>query len=120
MALLAELVSSTPHPAFTRSAAERRLLALLRRGGCPEPEANQRIAGFEVDLVWREARLVAEFDGFEFHSGRVAFERDRRRDAELQALGFRVIRVTWRQLERAPEGVIDRIRRALALGIRGG
>jgi very-short-patch-repair endonuclease len=58
--------------------------------------------------------LVVEFDGFAFHSNRYAFERDRLRDAELQARGFRVIRVTWRQLTDDPLSLADRIARALA------
>jgi very-short-patch-repair endonuclease len=117
---LSALLSSSPYPAFTRSRAERRLLALLRRSGCPEPEANRRVAGFEVDLLWRERRLVVEFDGYAFHSDRAAFERDRHRDAELAARGFRVIRVTWRQLVGRPEAVVDRIIRTLARAAGGG
>ena len=52
-------------------------------------------------------------DGYRFHSSRSAFERDRRRDAELGAAGFRVIRVTWQQLVEEPIAVIARIARAL-------
>jgi very-short-patch-repair endonuclease len=110
---LRALVRRGENPALTRSKAERRLLALLRRTGCPRPEANQTVAGFEVDLLWAARRLVVEFDGFEFHADRAAFERDRRRDAELQARGYRVLRVTWRQLVDHPAVVADRISRTL-------
>jgi len=48
------------------------------------------------------------------HASRAAFEHDRLRDAQLAAMGFRVIRVTWRQLMDGPEGVMTRI--AVALG----
>ncbi len=41
-------------------------------------------------------------------------ERDRRRDADLAAAGFRVIRVTWRQLTDEPEAVVARFAAALA------
>jgi very-short-patch-repair endonuclease len=78
------------------------------------PESNAIVAGYEVDLFWRHPRVVVEFDSFEFHGDRRAFESDRLRDAELQAAGFRVIRVTWRQLVRHPDGVVDRIGRAIA------
>jgi very-short-patch-repair endonuclease len=111
---LRALLERSERPALTRSKAERKLLALLRHSGCPSPAANQRVARYEVDLLWERQRLVVEFDGFEFHSDRGAFERDRRRDAELQARGYRVIRVTWRQLIDDPEAVVDRIRRTLA------
>ncbi|MGX5681968.1 DUF559 domain-containing protein [Schumannella luteola] len=49
-------------------------------------------------------RLVVEIDGAEFHAPREAFERDRRRDALLTSLGFRVLRFSYIQvLNRWPE-----------------
>ncbi len=98
----------------TRSEAERRLLALLRRAGLPPTATNTRIAGQEVDVLYAEARLVVEMDGYAFHRTRAAFERDRRRDAELAAAGFRVVRVTWRALTTEPEALIARLAGALA------
>jgi hypothetical protein len=50
-------------------------------------DVNARIAGHEVAFAWRLQRLVVEMDGFAYHANRVAFERDRLRDAELQAAG---------------------------------
>ena len=97
----------------TRSEAERRLLALIERAGLPRPETNVRLLGYEVDLLWRAARLVIETDGWAFHGHRAAFERDRVRDQALVAAGYRVIRITWRQLEREPLAVLARIAQAL-------
>jgi very-short-patch-repair endonuclease len=102
-------------PALTRSQAEERLLALIRAAELPAPETNIRIRRHEVDFLWREQRLVVEVDGFAFHSSRSAFERDRRRDAELGTLGFRVMRVTWRQIVNGPEALIARLAKALAV-----
>ena len=102
-------------PAFTRSKAERLLLKLVRAAHLPVPETNARIEGYEVDFVWREHKLVVEFDSFQFHSPRARFERDRARDAELAAAGYTVIRVTWRQLVDSPEAVVARIAQALAV-----
>lgn len=99
---------------LTRSEAEERLLALVRKARLPPPRANARLAGCEVDLLWTAARLVVEVDGFAYHGSRAAFEADRLRDAALAASGFRVMRVTWRQLENEPEAVIARIAAALA------
>jgi very-short-patch-repair endonuclease len=73
-----------------------------------------RLDTYEVDFLWREERLAAETDGFESHSSRQQFEADRRRDAELAARGFNVIRITWRQLVAEPEAVIARLAQALA------
>jgi very-short-patch-repair endonuclease len=84
------------------------------------PERNVRIAGHEVDLLWRRERLVVEVDGFAHHSDRKAFERDRRRDADLIAAGYRVIRITWRQLVSEPEAVAVRLARALWAGAPAG
>ena len=64
--------------------------------------------------MWREARLIVEVDGYAFHSSRSAFERDRRRDAALAGSGWRVVRVTWRQLTDEPEAVVATLAAALA------
>jgi very-short-patch-repair endonuclease len=111
---LRALMQSEHGPALTRSAAEERLVDLIRAAALPAPEHNVRIGPYELDVVWREARLVVEIDGFAYHSSRQAFERDRRRDATLAATGWTVIRVTWRQLEEEPAAVIARLAAALA------
>ena len=113
---LKTLLDDAGAPALTRSEAEDRLLALIRAAEFPAPEVNVRIGRHEVDFLWRDQRLVVEVDGFAFHSSRAAFERDRRRDAELGTLGFRVMRVTWRQIVDEPQALIARLATALAVG----
>jgi very-short-patch-repair endonuclease len=108
------VLERTTGPALTRSEAERLLLRLVRAAGLPPPEHNVRVGGHEPDLLWREHRLVVEVDGYTYHSGRAAFERDRVRDAELLASGFRVLRLTWRRLVEEPESVVARLAQALA------
>jgi very-short-patch-repair endonuclease len=98
----------------TRSEAERALLRLVLAAGLPEPRLNARVGAFMVDAWWPSRRLVVEVDGFRFHGTRRAFERDRRRDAELQAAGQRVVRVTWRQLRREPLAVAASLATLLA------
>jgi very-short-patch-repair endonuclease len=44
--------------------------------------------------------LVVEVDGAEFHTSREAFEEDRRRDAQLSALGYRVLRFSYNQVDK--------------------
>jgi very-short-patch-repair endonuclease len=109
VAALRSLLDTEAGPSLTRSEAEERCLALIRTAELPAPEVNIRIGGHEVDFLWRSEQLVIEVDGFRFHSSRGAFERDRRRDAELAALGFRVLRVTWRQIVDRPEALVARI-----------
>jgi very-short-patch-repair endonuclease len=110
------LLLADEDPAMTRSVAERKLLRLLRASSLPSPLVNARIGRYEVDFLWPRERVIVEVDGFAWHSSRRAFERDRERDAELQLAGYRVLRVTWRQLEREPETVVRRIASALASG----
>jgi very-short-patch-repair endonuclease/predicted transcriptional regulator of viral defense system len=107
-------------PALTRSEAEEVFLNLIRKAGLGRPRVNTRLGGFEVDFYWPPERLVVEIDGFPFHSSRQAFERDRRRDAEFAALGLRVVRVTWRQLDREREALLVRLTRALDASGRSG
>lgn len=52
----------------------------------------------EVDFLWPEHRLIVETDGAAAHLTPTAFEDDRRRDAELTTLGYRVVRFTRRQV----------------------
>lgn len=71
-------------------------MRLRARGLRVEPAV--RIAGVGcVDLVV-EGRLVVEVDGREYHTTDEQFELDRRRDARLAALGYRVLRFSYRQV----------------------
>jgi very-short-patch-repair endonuclease len=108
------LLAAEHDPAFTRRELERRFLALVRGAQLPPPRVNARVHGFEVDFLWAEQRLVVETDGHQFHGHRGAFERDRRRDQVLVAAGYRVMRITWRQLCEEPLAVVARVTMALA------
>ena len=77
-------------------------------------EPTSRIEGYEVDLLWRDQNLIVEIDSWAFHSMRRSFERDRRRDQRLVAPGWRVIRVTWRQLTQSRTPSWRRLATALA------
>jgi very-short-patch-repair endonuclease len=99
---------------MTRSELERWFAELCRDAGLPPPALNSFIAGFEVDVIWHEGRVVVELDGHEFHRTRAAFERDRARDAALQVAGYRVLRITHRRLQREPDAVIGQLRSLLA------
>lgn len=99
LGVLRSLIAEASAPDYTRSELERRFLPFCRRHGLPMPEVNANVAGFEVDAMWRDARLVVELDSWAFHGRtRDAFERDRERDAALAVAGYRVYRLTWRRL----------------------
>ena len=99
---------------MTRSEAERKLRALIAKADLPAPQSNVKVAGHEVDLSWPGHDLVVEFDGWASHSSRTAFERDRRKDVDLQLAGQRVFRVTDRLLKGEPMPLIARFAAALA------
>jgi very-short-patch-repair endonuclease len=100
-------------PQITRSDAERRLRRLIRAAKLPRAVTNTRVAGWEVDAFWPAQKLVVEVDGFAYHGNRAAFERDRRKDAALVAAGYRVVRITWRQLVDEPHVVVALLARLL-------
>jgi very-short-patch-repair endonuclease len=90
-------------PGGDDGALQREFLRLCRRIGLPEPEQQVVIGAYTVDFLWPDAGLVVETDGREYHATRAAFQRDRRRDIDLAALGLRVLRVDWWQVtEPAP------------------
>jgi very-short-patch-repair endonuclease len=98
---LAEL-AGTIEPRL-RSPLEAQLLTMIAERELPKPRVNAVVNGFEVDFSWPGHRLIVETDGYRFHSTRAAFERDRARDAALTARGWRVVRVTERQMDEVGE-----------------
>ena len=97
----------------TRSDLERRFLDLCETSGVPRPRVNVLVGGFEVDALWADRNLIVELDGYAHHGTRSAFERDRARDAELQLGGYRVLRFTYRQLDRQPLAIVETLLRAM-------
>lgn len=101
----------------TRSELEDRALDVLERAGIERPEVNAKLVlgqrALEPDLLWRRQRLVVELDGAAWHDNRLTREDDAARQALLEAHGYRVVRITWRQLADAPAQTLARIRAAL-------
>jgi very-short-patch-repair endonuclease len=86
----------------TRSDLERALISLLDAHHLPRPRINRNTEHGELDATWPEHKLSVEVDGWAAHGTRQAFEDDRARDRALVVDGWRVIRLTWRQLEAEP------------------
>lgn len=87
----------------TREELEHRFRALISKHKLPRPEFN---AGLELapgrwikpDCIWRKARLIVELDSRAAHETASRFDSDRERDRLLMLAGWRVVRVTWRQV----------------------
>jgi very-short-patch-repair endonuclease len=96
-----------------RSDLEELFQAFLINAGLPLPKTNVLIEGVEVDCVWPAARLIVELDARSTHDSTHSFESDRARDRRLEAAGWRVIRITWRQLLETPDEVEADLRKLL-------
>ena len=114
-ALRRALALHLPHYVRTRSPLEDAFLDLCRRHRISLPEVNVELAGYEVDALWRERRVVVELDGGDGHGTTARMERDRARDLALRAAGYAVHRYTWRQVMTQPKLVAADIRRALSI-----
>jgi very-short-patch-repair endonuclease len=104
----------TADVAPTRSEFERRFRALVRQAGLPQPLVSHRIGRYTADFVWPHALVIVETDGWRTHRHRAAFEHDRGRDAELAALGYIVVRFTWRQVRDQPMRVAAQLAQVLS------
>lgn len=101
----------------SESPRESELRVILALAGLPAPEVNVDVfdgARFvaRVDLLFRSARLVVEYDG-DHHRDPVQWSRDQSRRAELESLGYRYTTVTARDFD-DPAALVARIRRLLA------
>lgn len=115
VARLRKLLDRPAPPRRTKRELERRLLTLVLSSPLLAPETNQWIHGREVDMLWREQRLVVEADSYTFHSHSRPWARDIGKTNELQLHGYMVIRFTWVDVTERPGWVVAEIRRALAL-----
>ncbi len=102
---------------ITESPAESFLLLALFDAGLPVPDLQVPvvdIGGFEryrLDFAWEDAKVALEYDGYEAHEGRASA--DARRDSDLSARGWLVIRATATDL-RKPANLIAALRGAFA------
>lgn len=84
---------------------EELLIGICDDFGISRPQCQLPIGRYRPDFVWPDRRLVVEADSWESHGTRKAFESDRRKDAELHALGWAVLRFTFMQMTREREWV---------------
>jgi hypothetical protein len=103
-----------PQLALTRSELEDRFLALCEAHALPLPEVNVLIEDMLVDALFLRERLIVELDGHQGHAHPSAVERDRDRELRLRAIGYAVLRYTWRQVTGTPALVAADVRAALA------
>jgi very-short-patch-repair endonuclease len=72
-----------------------------------DPEKHGR---YRVDFILKDARLIIELDGHEFHSTREQLEKDAIRQRYLTRAGYSVIRFTGREINRNAEACVREVR----------
>ena len=102
-----------PLPPVTRSDLEILFVEFCAKYGLPTPSMNSWIGKYEVDAAFHDHRLAVELDS-RYHDTPGAYERDPIRDAELQILGYRILRITYRRLVDRPDELAAQIRALLA------
>ena len=89
--------------------------------GIPEPRlqvpffAAAGLIGF-TDMAWDDFAVIGECDGMIKYDTGDALIREKLREDRLRALGYVVVRWTWREIMDSPGLVAARIRRAMAVG----
>ncbi|AMM19071.1 hypothetical protein AX769_01620 [Frondihabitans sp. PAMC 28766] len=102
-----------------RSPQETALRLIVVRAGLPEPELNGDVfdrAGRWIgmsDLVWRDARFVAEYEGEHHRLDPEQFEKDIRRRERYAEAGWRMVRVTKSDLGAHRPELVTRLKSAL-------
>jgi very-short-patch-repair endonuclease len=96
-----------------RSEAERLMVRLLRAAKITGWKANQRVAGYEVDVLFRDVKVAIEIDGFAYHSDAESFQRDRTKQNAISLTGYQVLRFTWLDLVEYPDRVLTEVKRAI-------
>jgi very-short-patch-repair endonuclease len=97
------------------SVLEPAMRRLLRAHRLPPVDFHVLLGGYEVDFLVAGSCIVIECDGWGPHVlDRANWERDRARDADLAALGYVVLRLTYRDITRRATATAARLRAAVA------
>jgi hypothetical protein len=80
------------------SRPEMRVFRVLNASDLPAPTQQHPVKfgsdRFRLDLAYPDVKLAVEYDGWDAHRSRSAFDADRRRDRILQVNGWVVLRLT--------------------------
>lgn len=104
--------------AVPQSVFETKVLRLLKDAGLPVPVLQHEIRDERghlvavVDFAFPDAKLAIEAEGYQWHTGRQRFDRDLARRNALTAIGWRIVHVTWRDLD-DPRAMIKAVKAGL-------
>jgi hypothetical protein len=109
--LLKRFVEQPTNP--TRSWFEDVFPAFAEKYGLPAYELNAWVNGREVDVLFRQQRVIIELDSRTYHMDDEAFEDDRERDADHLDHGLITVRITKQRFEERPDAEAARLLRIL-------
>ena len=85
------------------------VLNVFRHRSLPRSVGQYRLllssGAVKLDRAWPEAKLAVELDGARYHTSAEDRRRDLARDRELAAIGWVVLRFTYADILRDPDGV---------------
>lgn len=100
------------------SPMESEVRLVMRGSGLPIPELQYEIVDlnsrtWRLDFAWPDYRVAVEYDGFDWHSDREHFQRDRQKRAALNEMGWSLISVVFDDVRVHPAEMLRRIVTAL-------
>jgi hypothetical protein len=109
--------------ADAQSELERQALAMFRGFGLPTPKCQYMVIEGDhslgtVDFAWPRAKVIVEAEGFQFHSGREAWERDIARYNALVFHGWKLMRLTQADLQDEAEAFAKALANCLGRGFK--
>ncbi|MBX7455517.1 hypothetical protein GR927_46705 [Mycolicibacterium sp. 3033] len=100
------------------SPMESEVRLVIHDSGLPDPELQYGIVdlsgrSWRLDFAWPERSVAVEYDGFDWHSDRDQFHRDRQKRAALNEMGWSLISVVFDDVRAHPAAMLRRIDTAL-------
>jgi hypothetical protein len=116
--LFSDLVAIREKYGATKSPLESDFAHFIRVSGFPEPMrsffvTNRHAFIAEVDFAWAERKLCVQVHSASFHTQRKTWETDQLVENQLQAEGWRVLKVTHRMIENDAPALLSLVRAEL-------
>lgn len=95
---------------WSESVGETLSLILFREARLVAPRQQVELGRYRVDFLWKDQRVVVEFDGLGKYTDHAAWRAEKRRELWLQENGWTVVRISWEMVRDRPEAIVRRLR----------
>jgi hypothetical protein len=100
--------------ALAESPMESEARLVMHDGGLPRPVLQHDLVDLDgrmwrVDFAWLDAKVAVEYDGFDWHSDREQFARDRQKRAALNEIDWRMLSIVAADVRKQPQAMLRRI-----------